>query len=374
MPLYAPEYLFHPEGWLQQYLLELDEEGTVVALRKRRPKDRPVELSGYLVPGFVNAHCHLELSYLAGQVAPGIGMTGFIQEQFRLRKAGAAREEKQQAMAQALGQMHATGTVAVGDICNGTDSVALKQAQPALAFHSFLELPGLDPARADQVWTQGQELLRVFEGMDASLTPHAPYSMSEPLLRKIYAVSGHISVHLLESREEVQFLAGGGPMAEAFRQWHLEWAPFPEYHPVDYVLRGLSPGTRAIWVHNLYAAAADLQKLIRRVPASYFCLCPRSNQYLHGRCPELSRFAAVQDRVCLGTDSLASNWSLDMWEEVKTVLALPDAPRLHTVVRWATLQGAEALGMSRRLGQFRPGTRPGVLRIDAEQTKCARLL
>ncbi|MDP5170885.1 MAG: amidohydrolase family protein [Bacteroidia bacterium] len=361
MPLLAPEFVFHSEGWLREHVVDVDNEGFVVSLRKRQMGDVVEQMPGYLIPGLVNAHCHLELSHLSGQIAEGIGMAGFIREVFRLRNAF-SEDQQVASLSKAWHQLSDFCTVAVGDICNTDATVSIKQQHPELLTHSFLELPGLDPSRAERVWMHGETLRQAFLELPHSFTAHAPYSMSRTLLQRVYEHSRHLSIHLLESLAEIElFVNRQGPLADAFHDFGIVFPSFPDHHPLDYLLRDLDPQSRVIWVHGTLLRELDILRLMKQAPDSFFCLCPRSNRYLHGRSPDLSQFAAVRHRVCLGTDSLASNWDLDLWKEVREVLSLPHPPDFHTAVSWATTNGAHALGLGSKLGKFRPGLRPGVM-------------
>lgn len=361
MRLLSADFIYHPEGWLDNHVLAIDEEGRVLALRPRQRHELVERFSGYLIPGLVNAHTHLELSHLRGQIPEGIGMAGFIREVFRLRNAF-SDEQQQRALEAAWQEAADAGTVAFGDICNTDLTVPIKQNNPQVLSHSFLELPGLDPSRAGRVWQHGETLRQAFLHLPHSFTAHAPYSMSLPLMEMIYSHSRHLSIHLLESEAEwTLFRTGQGPLAEAFRDFGLVWPPFPDKRPDAYVSRGIAADSRVIWVHGLQLDARGVEELTEAVPDSYFCLCPRSNYFLHREWPSLSIFAPVSQQVCLGTDSLASNHDLNVWKEVLALQQLPGAPDFHRLVSWATTNGAAALGLSNVAGKFRVGTRPGVL-------------
>ncbi len=361
MRVLSADFIYHPEGWLNDHVLAIDTEGQVLALRPRQRQDLVERFPGYLIPGLVNAHTHLELSHLRGQIAEGIGMAGFIREVFRLRNAF-SDEQQHRALGAAWQEAVDAGTVAVGDICNTSLTSEKKQTNNQLLTHSFLELPGLDPSRAGRVWQHGETLRQAFLHLPHSFTAHAPYSTSQPLMATIFAHSRHLSIHLLESEAEwTLFRTGQGPLAEAFRDFGLVWPPFPEKRPDTYIARGIAPDSRVIWVHGLQLDARGIEQLPEAVPDSYFCLCPRSNHFLHRQWPDLALFESVSQQVCLGTDSLASNHDLNIWKEVRALQQLPGAPDFHRLVSWATTNGAAALGLSKEAGKFRVGTRPGVL-------------
>ena len=196
----SARYIFHQNRFLSNHVLELDESGTVLALRPVLPTEDVAILDGILCPGFVNAHCHLELTAYGGLIPEATGMVGFVQQLMKARREKALTVEAEEtAVLEAMREMRQAGTVLVGDICNGLVSLKAKKAFPQLQTHSFIELLGLNGEKADVILENGLELARQFGGMPHSISPHAPYSMSEALLKAIYASKSPLfSIHLLE--------------------------------------------------------------------------------------------------------------------------------------------------------------------------------
>jgi len=372
MPLISADAIYSPQGWVRDQALWVDDTGRILGWRPLPGLDRAAlrHLDGLLVPGWVNAHCHLELSALRGHIDEATGMAGFIGQLFRAR-AGLSPAALTEACAEALRSLAQTGTAAVGDISNLPLSAAPKAAQDDVYVHTFIELLGLDPAEAEARLAGGQAQAQAFADLPHSLTPHAPYSTSEALLRLIYQQQEpRYSLHLLESQEEVELFAfGGGPLAHFYREIGLPFQPFTQTDPLRHALRDLPPQHPTLLVHNVELPPARLAHLAAQRPQTWFCLCPRTNWYIHRRQPTVAAFAQLTDRICLGTDSLASNHDLDLFGEVQALQrAFPSLP-LHRLLRWATTCGAEALGIAKKFGTFVPYSQPGVLWLKGVETQ-----
>jgi cytosine/adenosine deaminase-related metal-dependent hydrolase len=372
MPLLTAPAIYSPTGWLHDHVLALTPDGEIEALRPRHAADQPRPYPGVLIPGWVNAHGHLELSALAGDIPEGTGMTGFIGKLFQARAAYEVDALQTQAR-QALYDLHQGGTMALGDISNLPITAAVKQGLPEVFTHTFVEALGLAAAEAPARLAQAQATAAAFAaaGLAHSLTPHAPYSVSSELLRMLYVANpGPLSLHLLESQEEVElFATGAGAFARFYAQLGLPYQPFAAKDAVSHVTEALPHQADMLFVHNVELSHPDFVALATGWPRAWFVLCPRANWYIHRRLPMVPALAAHSDRFCLGTDSLASNHSLDLAEEVAFLLTAFPQLDLHRVIRWATTHGAAALGVADRLGQFRLGTRPGVLHWHQQQAE-----
>ena len=267
--LISADFIYSPEGWLGYHLLEMDEQGTIKELRMRSPDDQTQHFKGLLCPGWVNVHCHLELSALKGYIPEGLGMTGFISEIFNKRNAFTDKE-KRLVVEKAMHRLIKTGTVALGDICNSTISLRPKKEISGLFTHSFIELLGLDALRAQKIFLEGLELADSFGNLSHSITPHAPYSVSTSLLREIYALPAQLrSVHLMESLEERElFEENGGPFRSFYEKFNLPYQAFAIKSPWQYVSADLSVSEDVIWVHCADMRPAELLELAETYPNS----------------------------------------------------------------------------------------------------------
>jgi cytosine/adenosine deaminase-related metal-dependent hydrolase len=313
---------------------------------------------GVLMPGLVNAHCHLELSALAGQVEAGRGFTAWVEDLVAARP-GVPAAKMRRATGEAIRRMEAGGTAAVGDVSNALEHLDLLAAS---SLHSvvFFELIGWDPARAGAVLETADERLAEIasagSNLEVRVAAHAPYSVSAALLRRLVARGGPAALHLAESLDETRFLRSGDGPLRAFLADRVGDVAFaaPGLSPVEYVagLGVLRPGLVA--AHCVQVDRADRRRLAAAGVA--VAVCPRSNRTLGVGVPPVPDLLADGVLVALGTDSLASAPSLDL---------LDDAVALHRefpvldpalIVRMATASAAQALGLA-DLGTLAPGKR-----------------
>lgn len=323
-------------------------------------------LAGLLCPAFVNAHCHLELSHLKGKLPTGTGMAGFITRLQSIRN-DFSEAERDSAAHEAAAAMQARGIAAVGDICNGTSTLAAKAAHPEITFHNFVEVFGMQSGRVEEIFLGALDTARQL-GPRASITLHAPYSISIPLRDRVlkYArARGWLqSFHLLESVEERQLFADlEGPLMDFLHELGLGFQAHTYASPIDFMLENFSAETSGLLVHNTQMQAAEIDDIAHRFPKMHFVLCPLANQYIHGTLPPAKAFAAYPDRVCLGTDSLAGNNQLDIFAEMQCLQAELGLPS-ELLLRWATVNGARALNLDTSQFEIQVGNRPIILHLS----------
>jgi cytosine/adenosine deaminase-related metal-dependent hydrolase len=356
---------------LTNHALVLEDDGTIVDLLPASSLD-PALLEffdGDLIPGFVNTHCHLELSHLKGRFPEKKGLPDFL---FRVVDEREADEEAiQAAMRLADQQMEAAGIVAVGDICNQSDSFQIKAASN-LFYHSFIELLAFNPLRAHKVLESGNQLLQQLmeSGLYGSIVAHAPYSVSQALLflitRQCAAQDVPTSIHMMESNDENEFfMQGTGLYHRLYSRMNMDIDFFePEGKTaLSALLPYLYPATRTLLVHNTIATASDVQEAIALHPQLYWCFCPNANQYIESRLPDIPQLmsAIPEGRITLGTDSLASNHQLSILAEMTTIRETFPQISFETILEWATINGARFLGIDNQFGSFEAGKRPGVI-------------
>jgi cytosine/adenosine deaminase-related metal-dependent hydrolase len=333
---------------------------------------------GVLLPGLVNAHCHLELSHLRGAAPLGEGFVPWVEGvvEARARLDEEAIEARTRA---AIASLEERGTVAVGDVSNRLAHLE-SLGGSALRAVVFLEVLAWDPERAAETerWV-GERLAAVPSGcgVEVRVAAHAPHSVSPELLDRLVARGGIGALHLAESPEEARFLlSGDGPWADFLARRGLAHVPVraPGKSPVQYAeeVGLLHPGLIA--AHGVQMDAADRDVLARRGVA--VALCPRSNRNLGVGTADVPALRAAGVRLCLGTDSLASVESLDVLDDA--VLLARQFPALEpaAVVRMATAGGAEALGLA-DLGTLAPGRTAALAFAAAEappNDPCAYLL
>ena len=326
------------------------------------------QLNGLLSPGFVNAHCHLELSHLKNVIPPHTGLQEFVKQIVSLRKV----EEHviADAIEKAEDEMFQNGIVAVGDICNTLDTLEQK-IKHRIAYYSFVELYDLDPTRAHDKIIAGIDIQNKFQEncIRASLVPHAPYSVSFNLWKLLteHFESHTITMHNQETKDENDFFeTKTGSFLGMYERTKVSLDFFEPtgLTSVRSVLPYFKKAYRSILVHNSFTSVEDIQAVQKEMPNSFWCICANANQYIEQTMPPIELLRSQKATIVMGTDSYASNWSLNMLDEIKTIQQhLPQIP-LDELLGWATLNGAKALQMDKGIGSFEKGKKPGIVLIE----------
>lgn len=356
---------------LKYGILEIEDDGTIIRVIDTGGKVREVEkllfYPGILVPGFVNAHCHLELSHLADIIPGGAGMPDFVKGMMNQKPCGDAVIFA--AMQRADQRMYNNGIVAVGDISNKEISLSVKK-QSRVHYTNFIEIFSSDPDQAEKVFHKGLDIVRSFENVfpgNVHLTPHAPYSVSEKLWELIEKYlqenPGMLSYHNLESKAEMELFRGErGPLAGYINLSGIKITA--ETNSFVTTTEHLVQAKRQLFVHNTYATSEDITYAKTKFSDYYWVFCPSSNLFIESRLPDLSVFNGEEERICLGTDSLASNSQLSIVQEIQTLMHYNSELTFDMALKWGTLNGAKALGIDSNYGSFEAGKKPGILRIS----------
>lgn len=325
-----------------------------------------------LLPGLINAHTHLELSWLRDRVPPAAKFTDWVRTLFatRGRPDTAMTAEQIAPIHDAIAEAKASGTVAVGDITNSMAAVGpMRQAGlGGVVFHELLGFKERDGALIES--TRALRAAATDAGATVSLAPHAPYSTSLELFRAIRAAVDAnacpiMSVHLGESAEEVEFLEKGSgawrAMLETIGAWRDDWA-VPACDPVAYLDRASVIDAKTLVVHGVQFTDAALRRLADI--GATLVTCPRSNHWVGAGDPPVERFYRSGVKVAVGTDSLASVADLNLFSELKAMRALAPGVPAATILESATLTGANALGLGRELGSLTPGKRAEMVAVS----------
>jgi len=340
---------------------------------------RHEKYSGFICPGFINAHCHLELSHMKGKLAEGKTLPGFIGEIIKGREAG--KEIIDQAIASAENEMLANGIVGVGDICNTSDTV-LQKKKKRMKYHNFIEVFDIIPSKADEAFEKGIALLEIFNetGSNASIVPHAPYTVSAKLLKRIYEYAythdSILSIHNQETESENEmFKDRSGALFKklsSFGDLYNNWKS-TGYSSLASTLVHLPRCNKTLLVHNTYSTLEDINWAHLYSSVMYWCFCPKANLFIENRLPDFQTFIDSSCKILVGTDSYASNTSLSVLEELKTISGHAPKIKLDTLLKWATLNGAEFFGWAKELGSLEKGKRPGINLITDMNTETLSL-
>lgn len=359
------------DGWIDV------DRGRIMAVgHGRGSPDQPTEVhelgSVAILPGLVNAHTHLELTYLRGEVAPASEFVAWIRGIVAARRAGPEPRSPQVLSGIEAGIAEAVrcGTALVGDISNMLTTVE-PLARGPLGGVVFYELIRFNASDAEGFVECARQQVRALGGgahVRVSLAAHAPYSVAPQVLAAIRRAVEHTvpySVHLSEASEEVEFIrTGGGPWRTFLHDigaWDDEWAPHGG-SPVEYLSDTGFLGERLLAVHGAQMTPSDLDILARS--GATLVTCPRSNLRTGAGAPPIASFYRSGVRVAVGTDSHASTPDLNVFAELAEMRALAPTVPASVLLESATRVGAQALGFAADYGTLEPGKRARLLAVS----------
>lgn len=395
MKRFAANYIFPiTSAPIKNGYVEVEDDGTIIkigTLEKEMPSTQ--FYNGIIVPGFINAHCHIELSHLKGKFRKGSGMAGFIDQINELRESAPEHVRKAR-IKEEMDSLWEQGVSAMADISNCDESFNIKRESP-LYTRTFIEVFGTEPEDASNVIEGAEKILSIADeaGIDASITPHSPYTMSPELLTMAAEKGlerGFISYHNQESSQEEDMISKGcGELYKNYVRRGLS-TPVPTGKPALFHfaqrLEKVHPAPfkeHILLIHNTVTAKDSIEMAKDKFKNVTFVTCPLSNIFIHERLAPLDLFMKEGVRIALGTDSLSSNDILSIVQEIKCIQKHFPSIELGTILEWATINGAQALSTSDTLGSIEEGKRPGIVLIDnvdfsamklTENSKSTRLI
>lgn len=370
-PRFESVLVIADDGTIEGLYTKSELEGTLYEIKHYK---------GILCPGFINTHCHLELSWAKGLISEGYGLDSFIWQLEKYKKS-VSRTYILKSIETAASKMELSGIVATADIANGINTLDLKNKSNQY-FHTFIEVFGSDPAFADTIYANAEsleaQLKKHLSGNSVSIVPHATYSLSDELFR-MTGKSGKgqlLSIHHQENEEENLFFKdGSGPIASRRQAFNPDLPVYPGTgkRPMESIAYNFDRDQTFLLVHNTVTEQQDIDFVQHYFSHPYWCLCPNANLYIEKHLPEIDLFRRNKCKITLGTDSLASNHQLSILEEIKTIqMHFPHIP-LTELIGWGTINGAEFLGLEQKLGSFVKGKCPGVVLIENADIKTMHL-
>jgi len=368
MQFFSADFIFDGFQFLpSDSIIILDDMGIISGVTQATNQSNVIHLNGLLMPGLINAHCHLELSHMKDVIKEKTGLVEFLLR-INQQRAIHTEEEIKKAIHNAEHEMLQNGIVAVGDISNTLLSFEQKR-QKNLHYHTFVECVGLLNANAHRRFEAAEKMYNEFIQLhESSLVVHAPYSVSENLMALIDQASIRkiTSIHNQECDDENRlFQNGDGNFLKLFESILHDstfFKPsgktslqtyFPKFHHQQ----------KLILVHNTVSSKEDIEFANSFEKELFWCLCPNANLYIEQKLPDVLMMMEQGCQMVLGTDSLASNHSLSILDEILTLQHHIPSISLHEKLTWATSNGAKALGMH-ELGSFETGKKPGLIQIE----------
>ncbi|MEP6465722.1 MAG: amidohydrolase family protein [Parafilimonas sp.] len=373
---FKADYLFTGKKTLaNSHILITNENGIVENIVDEKDAGENVEIfKGILSPGFINCHCHLELSHMKNVVESGTGLVDFLIKV--VSKRGAVKEEMEAAIATAEEEMFNGGIAAVGDICNTNISLKTK-LKSKIQYQNFIEVLGFTEEKAKTVL---ENYLNVYNEFCAagfsehtSIVPHAPYTISNSMFNLINDLSAGkiISIHNQETlAEDELYQTKTGDFLRLYNHLNINTDFFQPYNKssLQSYLPLLDKAKQVLLIHNTFTSQSDIDFSFEQSKQTnqkiFWCLCANANLYIENKLPPVELLRKNNCNIVLGTDSYSSNHSLNIMDEMKTIQKNFPSVSLKELLQWATLNGAIALGMDSKFGSFEKGKQPGVILIN----------
>ncbi len=322
-----------------------------------------------IMPGFVNAHTHLELTHFpAWRLRDGLDyhphrFVDWIIQMIKVRR-GVTPEENRTSLKAGIAASLRAGTTTVGDIVTSADLLPAYGGAD-IGGRLYLELIGQDRQIFEPRLTRVMEAIETVGGIrHPGLSPHAPYTLNSNFLADVAIAARQrklpLALHLAESQEESDLLFdSSGPLAEKMYPlvgWQ-DYLPAPRRTtPARFFDDGGLLGPSTLAVHGVQLTPADAALLQER--GVTLCLCPRSNERLAVGTAPVHLFNKLGIALCLGTDSLASNDSLSLWDEIRFALdRYKGELGPERLLEMATRGGAAGIGLADQVGALQAGMR-----------------
>lgn len=339
-------------------------DGRIVSVGPYAAGEPVVDLGDVaLLPGLINAHTHLEFSDLDAPLGtPGMAFTDWVRLLIATRRRpGPDVTTAAKNVALGVAECVRHGVVALGETAQPQWSLEPFAKSP-LDTTAFFETICLSPDRFDARLADARRHVQATTGsVRRGLSPHAPYSVHPDLFDQLVSLAEQagapVQLHLAESREELELLAGGGgPFRDLLMELGL-WQPAAfqsPRRPLDYLRRLAAGGGRALAIHGNYLDDEEIALLAEHADRLTVVYCPRTHAFFgHPRHP-LPRLLAAGASVAVGTDSRASNPDLSVLEELRFVARHFPEIAPQTVLDLGTIRAARALGVSDALGSLEP--------------------
>ncbi len=382
MRTFSAQYIITNSGPpLKRALITTEDDGTILSIENTdgvlKEKHSVEYHNGIIIPGFVNCHCHLELSHMKSTIAEGSGLGDFIKQVRNTRENNFENILKSAFIADS--DMYNEGVDLCADICNSPDTFEIR-ALSKIKYINLLEVFGIDPDKAEKRMSELIELAAIADGMGLkfSMVPHSAYSTSLTLFNLLLAKSKDnkvTSIHFMETPGEKSFLEDhSGPLMTSYEQSDLLPQSLDNViNHTDLVMNQITRSGNLILVHNTFADRNTIRMMMKRKNL-FWCLCPNSNIFIENQIPPLDTLIEEGCDIVIGTDSLASNKKLSILDELKTLQFNYPNITVMDLVKWSTTNGAKALGEETNFGKIEAGKKPGLLLLQNVDLQSMKLL
>ena len=369
---FEADSIFDGRQFLYNKVLLIKEDNTVEAIVTKEEAGEGVSAyGGIIVPGFINCHCHVELSHLKNIIPPHTGLVNFLMAVVKNRAI--FKNDKEEIIETAINEMFENGIVGVADVSNTTDAISAKKNNN-IRWHNLIEVINFNDDHLDTQLNKYKKIADEHHQNDLKniLTPHAPYSVSKATYNAINQLSTDaiISIHNQETAAENElFQNGSGDFLNLYEAFGNRISPFEisGKSSLQTWLPHFTNGQTILMIHNSFIDEKDIL-FAKKHATQYglkiiYCLCPNANLYIENTLPPIDLLIKHECKIVLGTDSYSSNWQLNILSEIETITKyFPHIP-LQTILQWATSNSAEAMGWD-DFGSFKKGKKPGIINLN----------
>ncbi len=325
-----------------------------------------------IVPGFVNTHTHLDLTHLHNFIKYNGDFTDWIRQLVNAKKEW-TESEYLSSIRSGIKSSLESGTTTVADITR--NGLALEELQKSnIRKTLFYELIDFNPDSAESTIDNFKNIIGNVKQNDLlsiGIFPHAPYTVSEELYISCKSVSKELDIciatHISETIDEANFLTrGAGNFVSLLRDFDMlnDWNP-PGLRPVNYMNNIGFLENGCILVHCNYLTGEEVDHI--EESNSTIVFCPRSHKYFRHKDHPFYMLGNRNINIALGTDSLASNDSLSILDEMKYIYTQHKTSKPQDILYMGTIAGATALRLDDKIGKLEEGYDADIAVIDVKQ-------
>lgn len=364
-------YIFTGKELLKNGIIKLDDKGLITEVIDTKGilnEEESLEyFSGVLVPGFINAHCHMELSHMKGMIDNETvnALPGFIDEIISKRNFPDDLQDKIQRADQ---EMKRGGIVAVGDISNTDDSFNVKK-NSNIYYHTFIETFTISNKKSYEAFDNAFVNKNKLDALNlkSTIVPHSAYTVPDLLYERIQKFETDktkvTSIHNQETKSEDEIIINKtGELADVLinKGFNLKDFSYPGNNSIECTLLRQNKTDNILLIHNTFSKKNHIEYAEEFSENIYWVFCPLSNLYIEKTLPNIPLFFNKGLKTCIGTDSYASNTELSILSELKAIINKFPEISFEKLIESACLNGAKALKIEDKFGSIELGKSPGI--------------
>ena len=339
-----------------------------------------------LLPGLINAHCHLDYTCLRGKIPRQKTFADWIRA-IVSEKDKLSQQDYLASISEGFAEAKKFGTTTIANVTAFPDLIPQIRAPiRTWWFAELIDMRGQIAGAENLTALSGQvsEADKHVEAVVAllkrvahlGLAPHAPFTASAGLYRRCDEIARRgnvlLTTHLAESREEMEMFSNSrGPLADFLARLGRDNSDLHGATPVAHASEFCEFDNRWLLVHLNEIVMDDLERLLRPKTQPHIVHCPRSRQYF-GHSPfKFGKFRKLGFNICLATDGLATNDDLSLFAEMRAFQRYRSKVSPKEILEMVTVNPARALHRENALGRIRPGFYADLISVPCTRSTSA---